>query len=278
MTPSSAAALVSSASEAGVRITSSLLPLTICSTRLVTVTGNASLPRRPLVPIRRRKSSSACSTGISRACSVERDAEVGADRVDEAFCLADRLPERGRSLRALLREAVRADRLDADRAEDERQHERGRGVAVVDDDPEAARLDGPPVQRREQVLGVALADPCRIGHAADGVERGTSQLVAREVLLDLLLEPGGELNSRLLVEADLEHLGIGVADADVEARVVAVGLQQVPADRRREHAQVGDVDSSRVEAGDHRALDQPAGGGRLTARDYARTPLQGGAE
>src|ERR1051325_3750084 len=69
MTPSSAAAFVSSASEAGVRITSSLLPLTISSTRLVTVTGNASLPRRPVVPIRRRKGSSACSTGISRACS-----------------------------------------------------------------------------------------------------------------------------------------------------------------------------------------------------------------
>ena len=51
------------------RITSRLLPLTISSTWLVTVIGNASLPLRPFELIRRRNSRSACSTGISRACS-----------------------------------------------------------------------------------------------------------------------------------------------------------------------------------------------------------------
>ena len=39
------------------------------TTWLVTVTGNASLPTRPSLPIRRRYSNRACSTGISRAWS-----------------------------------------------------------------------------------------------------------------------------------------------------------------------------------------------------------------
>src|SRR5919108_244687 len=69
MTSFSAAACVSSASEAGVRMTSRSLSWTSSSTRLVTVTGNASLPRRPFEPIRRRKRRSACSTGISSAPS-----------------------------------------------------------------------------------------------------------------------------------------------------------------------------------------------------------------
>jgi hypothetical protein len=38
---------------------------TMRSTWLVTVTGKASLPRRPFEPRRRRKSRSVCSTGIS---------------------------------------------------------------------------------------------------------------------------------------------------------------------------------------------------------------------
>jgi len=48
-----------------VLITSRPLPLTISSTWLVTVTGNASLPRLPFEPISRRYRRSACSTGIS---------------------------------------------------------------------------------------------------------------------------------------------------------------------------------------------------------------------
>ena len=94
---------------------------------------------------------------------------------------------------------------------------------------------------------------------------GTSKLEAREVLLDLLLHRGGQLDARILEEADLDDLRIGVADADMEAGVEALSLQQVPVDGRGQHAQVGDVDTGRVEPGDHRPLDHPAAGRRVAA-------------
>src|SRR5207237_10703437 len=67
---------------------------------------------------------------------------------------------------------------------------------------------------------------------------------------------------------------VDLARADVEARVVAVRLQQVPADGRRQHAQVRDLDAGGVQAGDHRALQHPRGGGRLAAGDDPRAALQ----
>ena len=67
---------------------------------------------------------------------VEDGAEVGADRRHEPLRLADRLRQRLALAQLLGEEAVRRDRLDPERAEHEREHERGRRVAVVDDDPE----------------------------------------------------------------------------------------------------------------------------------------------
>ena len=87
------------------------------------------------------------------------------------------------------------------------------------------------------------------------------------MLLDLLLHRARQLDPRVLEEADLDDLRVGVADADVEPRVEALGLQQVPVDGGRQDAQVGDVDARRVEAGDHRPLDHPAAGRRVTAAD-----------
>ena len=66
---------------------------------------------------------------------------------------------------AVGREPVRRHRLDAERPEHERQHERGRRVAVVDDDPEAARADRLDVERGEQVLGVALPHAGRVARS-----------------------------------------------------------------------------------------------------------------
>ena len=102
--------------------------------------------------------------------------------------------------------------------------------------------------------------------------------MAREVLLDLFLHLGGQLDPRLLAEADLDDLRVGDADADVEARVVALGLEQVAAHRRREDAQVGDAHAGRGQAGEHRPLDHPAGRRRLPARDHPRAALERGAE
>ena len=39
----------------------------------------------------------------------------------------------------------------------------------------------------------------------------------------------------MLEEADLDDLGVGVADADVEAGIEALGLQQVSVDGRGKH-------------------------------------------
>ena len=138
---------------------------------------------------------------------------------------------------------MRGHRLDAERPEDERHHVGGGRVAVVDDDPEAALADRLDVERREQVLRVALADAGRVVDRADAVDRGAAQLAAGEVLLDLLLQRRRQLDPRVLEELDPDHLGVGRADADVEARVVALRLQQVPADRRGQRAQVGDLDA-----------------------------------
>ena len=108
--------------------------------------------------------------------------------------------------------------------------------------------------------------------------RGAAELEAREVLLDLLLHRRGQLDPRLLEEADLDHFGIRVVDADVEAGVEALRLQQVPVDGGRKHAEVGDVDAGRVEAGDHRPLDHPAAGRSLAAADDAVAALERRAE
>ena len=128
---------------------------------------------------------------------VEDGAEVGADRGDEALGVPHRLRERLAVRRLLGEEAVRRDRLDTHRADDERQHERRGGVAVVDDDPEVALANGVDVDRVEQVLRVALPHPRRVRDRADGAGGDAPQLLAREVLLDLLLQarreqdPGG---------------------------------------------------------------------------------------
>ena len=134
------------------------------------------------------------------------------------------------------------------------------------------------VEVGEQVARVALARARRIGDRADVAERDAAELLAREVLLDLLLHRGRERDARALEEADLHRLRIGRRRADVERGVVALRLQQVLADRRRQRAQVGDVHAGRVEAGDERALDHPVGGRALAARDDARAALQRGAE
>ena len=83
--------------------------------------------------------------------------------------------------------------------------------------------------------------------------------MAREVLLDLLLQSRCERDPGLLVEPDVQRLRIGVADANVEAGIVALRLEQMAADGGGQDAQVGDVHPGRVEAGDHRPLDHSAG-------------------
>ena len=173
---------------------------------------------------------------------------------------------------------MRADRLDAERPEHERQHVRRGRVAVVDDYPEVALADRVGVESPNEILRVRLAHARRVGDVADRVVRGAAELEAREVLLDLLLHRRGQLDPRLLEEADLDHFGIRVVDADVEAGVEALRLQQVPVDGGRKHAEVGDVDAGRVEAGDHRPLDHPAAGWSLAAADDAVAALERRAE
>src|SRR5205085_4317993 len=76
------------------------------------------------------------------------------------ICVRDRLLEalaRPRVL-PLGREGVRGDGLDAERAEDEREHERRRRVAVVDDELEPALADRLDVEAREQIGRASLRD------------------------------------------------------------------------------------------------------------------------
>ena len=91
--------------------------------------------------------------------TVEDHAEVGADRGDELLHLPDRLSQqRGAGIGPVRREPVRGDRLDSERPEQQRQHERRRREAVVDDEAEAARADRLDVEAVEQ-------DPARTTRA-----------------------------------------------------------------------------------------------------------------
>ena len=130
----------------------------------------------------------------------------------------------------------------------------------------------------EEILRVRLAHARRIADRADVAEADAPDLAAREVLLELLLQRGRDLDARLLEELDLHDLGIRLARADVETRLEALALQEVTRHRCGQHAQVGDLDARRGQPGDHRALDHPAGGRRLAARGDARAALERGAE
>ena len=170
------------------------------------------------------------------------------------------------------------DRLHLEWAEHERQDERRGRVAVVDDDPEAPARDRRGVERRQQIARVALPDANRVADRADPVGRCPAQLVAREVLLDLLLEPWRELGAGMLEEADLDQLRVGWAHAHVEARGVPLRANEMAVDGRRQDAQVGDADARRRDARHHRSLDHPAGGGRVAAGHDTGAPLKGCAE
>ena len=123
-------------------------------------------------------------------------------------------------------------------------------------------------------MGVSLARAGRVAYSAHFVGGGAAQFHAREMLGDLLLQPLAELNARRFEEANLDDLGVGCATADVNAELVAFGLEQVPVYRGRQDTQVGDVDTGRVEPRDQRPLDHAAGGGRFTAGDDAGALLQ----
>ena len=252
---SAAAACVRSVSEFGVRTISSPSPAS-SSTLLVTVTGKATLPSiaavgeqahveqqrlvdRHLVPL-------LVDEVEPLARLVEDGAEVGADRRHEPLRVADRLRER------LARRRAPRRRSRARRPPRRRAGRRRAAARTTRPSSRSRRRSGSArsrissrVERVEQVLGVALADAGRVRDRADAAGGDAPELLAREVLLDLLLQRRREQDPRRLVEADEDGLGIEVARADVDGGGEGLRLQDVPADRRRRDAQVGDVDAGR---------------------------------
>ena len=65
------------------------------------------------------------------------------------------------------------------------------GMAVVDRDPEAPVADPLEVDRVEDVLRVALPHAGRVARLPTSPNGGTAELLAAEVLLDLLLQRVG---------------------------------------------------------------------------------------
>ena len=173
---------------------------------------------------------------------------------------------------------MRGDRLDAERAEHDRQDDRGRRVRVVDDDPESARLDPLDVERPQKVVRVGLRRPRGRRDLCHLVVRGAAELLPLEVLLDLLEELGRRLDPRRLEELDLHDLGIGGARTHVHARTEALALQEVAVDRGGHDVEVGDLDAGGRDPGDHRALQQPARGGAVAARHHPDAALEGRPE
>ena len=149
-------------------------------------------------------------------------------------------------------------RLDLERPQQHRQDERRGREAVVDDQPEAARADRLDVERVEQVLHVPLGRPGGKRDLSDLVPRRATELLACEVLLDLLDELRRRSDPGRLEDADLEDLRVGCARLNVHPRVVALALQEMPVDGCRDHAEVGGMDARRVHPGEQRAANQPA--------------------
>src|SRR4029077_15821703 len=78
----------------------------------------------------------------------------------------------------------------------------------------------------------------------------------------------------LLQELDLDHLRVGLTRTYVEARLVTFALEEMARDRRRQDAQVGDVQAGGCEARDHRPFDHSARGRGLAAGGDARPALE----
>ena len=155
--------------------------------------------------------------------AVENDAEIGPDAGHDP-ARVERL-ELGCHVVGV--GAARADRLHTERAEDERQRERRRGVAVVDRDAKPSLADRRDVEHVDDVLGVALAHASRVGRLPHLRERGPAQLLAAEVLLDLLLQGARHLVAGPLEDPHLDHLGIAARAADMDACLHRLGLQHV---------------------------------------------------
>ena len=219
------------------------------STRLVTVVGKARRPRLPSEARRRRKRSSSCSTGTSRAFSSTRKIrsaagssdgpEIGADGRDEPLGLAERLGERDRlaGVAPLADVRVRRDRLDVERAEHQREDEGRRREGVVDDDAEAALADRLDVERGEEVLDVALGRAGGVADLPHLVPGGAPELLAREVLLELLHERAASPACRAARRCWIcDDLRVVRARPDVDAGVEPLGLQEVAVDRGRHDA------------------------------------------
>ena len=95
---------------------------------------------------------------------VEGNAEVGAHRRDEALCVRDRLVEGngGRRRSVLSHVGMRGDHLDSQRAEDDRQDERGGRVGVVHHDPGTPSPGWLDVERSQKVFRVHVRRTRRI--------------------------------------------------------------------------------------------------------------------
>ena len=119
-----------------------------------------------------------------------------------------------------------------------------------------------------EILDVGLGRPGRVGDLPHLVPGRPPELLAREVLVDLLDERRRRRRAGRLEDADLDDLGVVRARLDVDAGVEALGLQEVAVDGGRHHLQVGRVDAGRVDAGDERAADEPARGGGGSARHH----------
>ena len=189
-----------------------------------------------------------------------------------AFAIA---AEIARALRVEV--GVERDLVDAEAAEQLRQHDRGVAPRVVDDDLEARFLDGVGRERFEKRAAVPLEHPRGKVEQADVVHRRAPEVFAKEDVLDLAL---GVLVGRDPARVEeFHHHGVGIVgrDAHVDA-AVAAHPHRVARERQRIRAQVEHVDPDAQQPRDHAAVHHARGRMRVAARHHRLTRFQVRAE
>ena len=173
------------------------------------------------------------------------------------------------------RRAGRSPRLRAGRGG--RQDERGGRVRVVETirKPRARIASTSSVRRRSSAY---VSRPRRRRDLADLVGPRAETPGGRKCFSTSLMSSELPASPAARRTGSAIDLGVGGSGATWTPAPIALALQQVPVDGRRDHAQVGDVDAGRRDPGENARFSSRHAGSAVAARHHAVAPLERRAE